>query len=241
MTIRRIPVLAALLLPLAACALEPGDEATGSEDTISADHAALEGGSPITWRTLSAFLQGTGCHGTANPPTIPNEDAWAIAAGADVSMVFTRMTIDLPGNGADPSLAQRKNCSIRIPVTIARGFYVGQVTQTLSVGATKSDNVDIDGGARSTFFNLPLTSPHPHAFAGPGTAFNNGQLSAAMHDLFGPFSFCNVPGSNAIISGLFQSNLVVSGVRATSAENLIIGIDALDVRYDVQTQWFHCP
>jgi hypothetical protein len=236
MTIRPIPLLAAFLLPLAACELPPSDEAA---DTLGNEQSALDG-VPVTWRTdgPGSIIQGSGCNGTAGP----NQDAWAIAAGQDVAIVLTRMTIELPGNGPDAVLAQRRQCSVRLPVTIAAGYYLSSLAQTMIVGATKSDNVDIDGAARSTFFNLPLSSPRIHAPAGPGTAINSSQLSASVEDLFPASSFFCRPGSDAEdVSGFFSSNIAVSGTRATSADDLLVSTDALDVRWDVATTVSACP
>src|SRR5262245_22833019 len=135
MIVRRIPLLAAALLPLAACALEPGD-VTGDDQALVGDPAAFDAVPPVTWKTDTAVVQGTGCNGLSTGSVTSPQDAWVIANGADVSIVFTKMTIDLPGAGADTSLALRKNCAVRIPVSVVRGFYIGELEQTLGAGVS---------------------------------------------------------------------------------------------------------
>jgi len=219
-----------------------------------ADFEAPAAGSPVNWKVSDpndpqhslVIMQGSGCHWNGKQDDV-NQDAWAIANGADLSVVFSSFYLDLPGIPAgtvagDHSLSGRKNCSIRIPVEIARGYYIGELTQTLTVGATKSDDVDIDGVARTTFFGLPVTQAHVHAAPGVGTAFNSAQLTATVKDKFLVTSnafFC--PASGVGLNGIYTSNLAVSGVRTSDKDNLLVGIDALDVRWDVLLAITQCP
>jgi hypothetical protein len=195
------------------------------------DPDPVAGATPIvSWNTASAVLAGSGC--------TKNVDAWAVANGQDLSLVFTRLGINLPGNGTDGSLAARSTCTARIPVQIVRGWYFGEITQTLILGAEKSDNVDIDGAARTTFFQQPVTSAHVHVSKGAGTGFNNTELVGYGDDYFMEAQQCN--GTNTR-SGLFASNLSVSAARDTPQDNAIVGIDSMDIRYDIALEIFHCP
>src|SRR5258706_15386643 len=71
---------------------------------------------PVTWHTgTSAVIHGSGCNGTEGSAT---QDAWAIANGSDLSIIFTNMGVELPGIPVgtvegDHALSGRKNCSIR--------------------------------------------------------------------------------------------------------------------------------
>jgi hypothetical protein len=198
-------------------------------------------GSQIAWQTSGAgtIIHGTGCDGTEGAVT---QDTWAIASGNDLSIVFTGLSISLPGNGSVPDLAQNKGCSVRLPVKIARGFYIGELSQTLTVGATKSDNVDIDGYARSTFFGLPASEARVHAFSGAGSALNFSALTATVKNKYLVTAFCkkNPDGTFKDLSGIYTSNLAISGARATSQDNLLVGIDALDVSWDIKASLLVC-
>jgi hypothetical protein len=198
-------------------------------------------GAQITWQTSGpgTIIHGSGCDGTEGSLT---QDTWAISSGNDLSIVFTGLAISLPGNGSVPDLAQNKGCSVRLPVKVARGFYIGQLTQTLTVGATKSDNVDIDGYARSTFFGLPASEARVHAFAGPDSAFNFSALTATVNNKYLVTSFCkkNPDGTFRDLSGIYTSNLAVSGTRGSKQDNLLVGIDALDVSWDIKASLLVC-
>lgn len=213
-------------------------------NTARADFDPPSGSAVVNWHPETSFIHGTGCNGSVGP----NQDAWIIANGQDLSLVFSAMGIALPGGGTVNDLSQQKSCAVRIPVEIARGFYIGELTQTITVGVTKSDNVDIDGAAQSTFFGLPITSAHVHAAKGPGTEMNFAQLSATVADQFSVVSnpfFCPIqhPGSPppAGLKGLFKSNLAVSGVRGTKDDNLLVSVDSFDLRWDILASIRTCP
>ncbi len=224
---------------LIACGLIAGVVAGGSS-ARAAGPIAPSATQPVIWHAEQAVLAGTGCRGGVAAGTTP--DSWAIANGQDLSIVFTNLQVNLPGNGTVGDFAGRSQCSVRVPVEIVRGFYVGDLEQTITIGVTKSDNANLSGAATSTFFNLPVSSPSIQVPSGPGTALNFAELSATSHDALRVSAFCKsfTPGQNTI-PGLYRSNVAVSAQRDSAADDAIIGADAVDVRWDIQTRWFVCP
>jgi hypothetical protein len=169
-------------------------------------------------------------------------DAWVIASGEDLSVVFANLKVNLPANGENVDFAGRAQCSIRIPVEVTRGFYISDLEQTFTTTATKSDNSNLSVGATSTFFNLPVEGVNIQAAAGPGTAFVSSKLSATSHDALRVNAFCKslAAGENSL-KGIFRSNVAVSAQRDSELDDAILGTDGTDVRLDIATKWLACP
>lgn len=184
----------------------------------------------VNWKTSNALIAGDSCR--------KDVDTFTIANGNDVSVVFTRLSVSLDeGN----KLSARSQCTVRIPVDIVRGFYIGELTQTLTLGATKSDNASVSAGTRSTFFNIPVTSLNILAPSGHNTSLNHALLSDTRRDRLAVASFCNSWHGNNTLSGMFASNIAVAAERANAWEHALIGIDSIDVRWDILTGLFRCP
>jgi hypothetical protein len=181
----------------------------------------------------STIIAGTGCQ--------KDVDAFASANGNDLAVVFTRLGVDLPGGGST-LLADRKNCVVRIPATIAPGIYIGQLTQRLSYGVTKTSGSTISLATRSTFFGFNVS---PHAVNLPfGSSVNQPLLSTARVDNFSvqtaPSWYSGWCSRNRAPRGLYQANIAVSGQKTNSSEDLIAFVDGLDLKYEVVASLVRC-
>jgi hypothetical protein len=187
----------------------------------------------VTWELNKPYvIAGTGCQN--------NVDAFAAANGDDLSIVFTNLGINLPGDGFSSQLADMKSCLVRIPASIAKGLYIGQLTQTFTYGVTKSANTHAAVATHSTFFGFPV-SPLPFALP-QGLAEDNPLLTQTRTDNFlvnTPWwaGWCN---PNRSLEGLYQASIAVAGQRADLHENLIVFVDGLDLKYEVLASLFTC-
>jgi hypothetical protein len=187
----------------------------------------------VNWELNKPYvIAGSGC--------VNNFDAFAAQNGNDLSIVFTNLGVNLPGNGASNQLADMKSCLVRIPASIAKGFYIGQLTQTFTYGVTKGAGSHGTVATRATFFGFPV-SPFP--FTVPeGLAQDDPLLTQTRVDSFTvntPWwqGWCN---PNRSLEGLYQASIAVSGQRDNSFENLILFVDGLDLKYEVVTSLFTC-
>jgi len=185
----------------------------------------------VKWDTTKAIIAGTGC--------TKDVDAFVLANGNDLAIVFTALGVDLPG-GVGTQLSDRKNCAVRVPASIAKGQYIGELTQSYTYGVVKSAGSNGSISTRSTFFNFPvnllgLNFKH-------GETLNVSQARISRKDLFQvntPWyhGWCN---PNRSLSGLYQGNLAVSGQRDTETEDLIMFVDGLDLKYEIIFAWHVC-
>ncbi len=188
----------------------------------------------VRWDERRAILAGSGCQ--------KDVDAFVIANGNDLSVIFTDLGFSLPG-GSGAVLAARKNCVVRIPATIAKGLYIGELTQQVTYGITKTRGSRGTVASRSTFFGFPVS---PYTVRVPyGTSINEPFLTNTRRDRFlvdttrGSWwsRWCAAQRSPR---GLYQANFVVSGQRDSDFEDLIMFVDGLDLKYEVRAALQFC-
>lgn len=188
----------------------------------------------VTWSTSgsSFVIAGTGCQ--------KDVDAFASTNGNDLAIVFTNLGVDLPGSGASNQLAARKTCAVRIPASIAKGLYIGQLTQQFTYGVTKTAGSNASVATMSTFFGFGVS---PYAWSVPqGVDLNEPLMTQTRVDKFlvnTPWyqGWCN---PNRPLQGLYQANIAVSGQRNSKWEDLIVFVDGLDLKYEVLAAVYTC-
>lgn len=196
--------------------------------TMISTYAAADS---VAWDADRAVLAGNGCR--------KDIDAFVLANGNDLALVFTNLGVDLPGRSRLP-LSARKACSARVPATISQGLYIGELTQRASYGVTKTRGSRGSLAIRSTFFNFNVS---PHTVTVPyGVEINNPLLVTSRVDQFLINSptwagWCNARRSPR---GNYQANLAVSGQRDSDQEDLIMFADGLDVKFEVIASLIHC-
>jgi hypothetical protein len=184
----------------------------------------------VVWDVNDAILGGTGCS---------LQDTAVLASGNDLSIIFSNLGVSLPG-GSTNQLSDRRNCAVRVPTQIAKGVYIGQLTQTLTYGITKTAWSEGTASTRSTFFGFDV-SPYSVTFP-KGSVFDVAEQVSSRHDTF----FVNAPWQQGWCSpyrplkGLYGANMAVSGTRDTNMEDLIMFVDGLDLRFDVLVALYTC-
>lgn len=189
----------------------------------------------VVWDVNSpqTIIAGTGCQ--------KDMDAFASTNGNDLAVVFTRLGVDLPGGGSSV-LADRKNCVVRVPATIAPGVYIGELTQRISYGVIKTANTSGSIATRSTFFGFnvsPYTVNLPY-----GYAVNQPLLTQQRLDRFNvqttPSWFQGWCSPNRAPRGLYQANIAVQGQKSSSRDDLVMFVDGLDLKYEVGAALVRC-
>jgi hypothetical protein len=100
-------------------------------------------GDEIRWKTKKLHAQGNGCEFAG-----PKQNAWAIAAGNELSLVYSKL---------GQKFRERKEgvevsfCDVMVPVELSLGFYVSAVEQIFLFGITKQKGVDVEVTAVSNF------------------------------------------------------------------------------------------
>jgi hypothetical protein len=189
----------------------------------------------VVWDVNSpqTIIAGTGCQ--------KDVDAFASANGNDLAVVFTRLGVDLPG-GASRTLADRKNCSVRVPAAIAPGVYIGTLTQRISYGVIKTAKSSGSLATRSSFFGFGVS---PHTVNLPfGYAANQPLLTNQRVDQFYVHTqpdwvrgWCS---PSRAPRGFYQANIAVQGQKSTAQEDLIMFVDGLDLKYEVGAALVRC-
>lgn len=187
----------------------------------------------VQWDADRAILAGQGC--------VKDVDAFITENGNDLSIVFTRLGIDLPGGGSRV-LAARSSCIARVPATIAPGLYIGKLTQSISYGVTKTARTVGSVATKSTFFGFNVS---PHTVTLPyGRQMNNPLLQEQRQDLFSvqttPSWYQGWCSRTRAPKGLYQANLAVSGQKDSAADDLIMFVDGLDLKYEVVAGLVKC-
>lgn len=202
--------------------------------TMSISGTANAAPAAVSWdiNGNNFIIAGTGCQ--------KNVDAFASTNGNDLAIVFTNLGVDLPGDGVTKQLAARKTCSVRIPASIAKGVYIGKLTQQFTYGVTKTAGSNASVATMSTFFGFNVS---PYTWSVPqGTELNEPLLTQTREDKFlvnTPWyqGWCN---PNRPLQGLYQANIAVSGQRNNKWEDLIVFVDGLDLKYEVLASLYTC-
>jgi hypothetical protein len=186
----------------------------------------------VVWDVNDTILGGTGC-------SVADGDTLVLASGNDLSIIFSNLGVNLPGGSSD-ALSARSNCAVRVPTEIAKGIYVGELTQTLTYGITKTAASNGSVSTMSTFFGFDV-SPYTISFP-QGTTYNIAEQIESRQDTFtvnAPWQqgWCSPYRS---LSGLYGANMAVSGTRATANDDLIMFVDGLDLQYDVLVALYTC-
>lgn len=187
----------------------------------------------VQWDAEHAVMAGQGCQ--------KDIDSFVTQNGNDLSIVFTNLGVNLPG-GASRTLAARTSCVARVPATIAPGLYIGELSQQISFGVTKTSRTVGSVATRSTFFGFnvsPYTVDLPY-----GRSINNPLLIQQRKDQFSVQTnaswyqgWCS---RSRAPKGLYQANIAVSGQKDNANEDLIMFVDGLDLKYEVVAGLVKC-
>jgi hypothetical protein len=180
----------------------------------------------ITWNTITALALGSSCSSTAG-------DTGFIANGDDLSVLFSAFAVSMQPHDSTGVSAIR-NCKVAVAATLPRGFYVGKLEQTITYGVVKSSNTSGKITAIDTFFGHPVAD---FTVDIPFGTMNDPAVTQTKTTTITTVSACN----GTELDGLYTSDIAMGVTRSTVAENLTLGTQGLDVRYDITVPGFMCP
>jgi hypothetical protein len=181
----------------------------------------------VQWDTANAIAGGSACNAQG-----PFADTWFIAAGEDVSVIFSRMGIDLT-----PSTTQNTqvhSCLVRIPITVDGAVMLATLSQRLHWGYAKDINTEAEVHASGSIFNystVPISAYLPPTFSGVD-AWRTESTSTSVFT----WPWCGMDHT-----GLLNVNLSIAARRVSNAYDISVRIFGEDIRYDVTAVWIWCP
>lgn len=186
---------------------------------------------PIVWDTVNAIAGGNGCTSTG-----PFPDTWFISAGNDMSVIFSRMGVDLTSETTANTATT--GCLVRIPVTIESNVAISELDQTLLWGYAKDLGTSGSVTARSTFCGRPTNSTS--GTVGPNIEGIEALIETTSVSVFAwppTTPFC----TGKPVDCLFYANLAVAARRTDRSQDESIRIYGEDIEYEALFYWRHCP
>jgi hypothetical protein len=192
--------------------------------------------STIVWDTARAISGGSKQVGaTSQQVCIKDVNTFFVDAGNTLSVLLTDLGVALPSG--DQSLTGRANCRIVVPVQVARGLYLADLTQTITFGVVKGSGATARVSANSSFFgySLPLLSRGYNW----GPIVNRPLEQISRTDTFR----VNTPSASSWFrtwcfgrqpKGIYNSNLAVGIEKNNIFDEAQLAIDGLDVKFEVR-------
>jgi hypothetical protein len=204
----------------------------------------------IVWRTEKVRSSGAGCEFWG-----PQANAWIIAAGSDLSMVYSQLgqKFRTRRDGVDVS-----SCNVIVPAELSPGFYISAVDQVFLFGISKQKGVDVEVTAASNFVRRNA--------GGQPNAADNGEIMAkarltfdAQEEVVKALEVVPMPtvrirprgNQNAPFERLcskkrtrdlnFYSAMRVRVVRLNPDAQVSIAIDGQDLRLNMNNVVAPCP
>ena len=181
----------------------------------------------VDWQVERGLALGTGCNSLLG-------DTAFISFGNQATVLFRRFGVTLPEGPDDPRLSYLENCSVRIPATIRRGYYLGELVQTITYGVNKTEYSTGRITSLASFFNTPVASFTVDIALGAANA------PALTETRSSPVPMASACGASPL-AGLYRADLAVSGNRADTTQSIIVAAQGLDLRYDVVFPVSLCP
>jgi hypothetical protein len=160
------------------------------------------------------------------------QDTAFISAGDEISVIFSHLGIDLSGSGA---LTGNTRCRIMIPVQVTRGFYMGELTENLIYGYIQQGNSEAKILSRGQFLGYNSMIART---VNRGNSERNAPYLEARHRQNINFGrFCNGQTTRTRFTGTISIN----AKRNSQADDIVVQIDGLDIRYQLKGSVKACP
>lgn len=167
---------------------------------------------------------GTGCR------KVPGRtgDTEFIEAGNEMSVIFSRLGVELTGHAGGKKVA-KKTCRIIIPTKVRSGWYMAEMQQTLTYGYERTENTEGKVSLVSQFYNQSagriqqkIPTRGYDRYSEPFV-----QKSKTTRWRVRP-NWC----LRRDYKGNFKANLAVNGYRKSTSKDLVVQIDGHDIRFD---------
>ena len=180
-----------------------------------------------------ASALGSGCQRSPGQ----SGDTEFISAGNEVSVVFSRLGVELTGSG-DTSKVQKKTCRVILPTKVRSGSYLASLEQTLTYGYERTNGTEGKVQVTSTFYDQTASTIERNI---PTAGFNvysapSIQARGVSYWRVNP-QWC----ARRDYLGNFKANLTVNGYRSSVSNDIVIQIDGHDIRFDALGRPALCP
>jgi hypothetical protein len=193
-------------------------------------HAEAEASGEIEWDVDHGIAGGSACNAQG-----PFADTWFIAVEGELSVVFSRMGVDLtPSTSAN---TQVHSCLVRIPIIIDENVAITGIKQKLIWGYSKDLGTEAEVSSKANFLGMPATPIKEYIGAGV-----QGVVSEKESSVFDAFPvweglFC----TGEPVEGMFRMNIAVAARRANTNQDISVRIAGEDVRAEALAYWAGCP
>lgn len=195
-----------------------------------ADPGTVTGPTRMVWNAAGATLSGTGCPSGSGSAAVVSEPG-------GVRIDLPEMKVDL---STTAQLADRKACSIRIPIEIPAGFYVSKVDNKLAYSLARTAGTTAGISTNVGFFGngaQPFTVNHP-----TGVPESLPNASALRSDTYASSSpeaqgMCRNTRPTA---GLLAVNVAISARRDGPGESLFVMLKPMSIREGIEIELSPC-
>lgn len=163
-------------------------------------------------------------------------DTEFITAGNEVSVIFSRLGVELSGNGG--RRAGKKTCRMAIPTKVRSGYYIGKLSQTITYGYERNSGTEGKIVVATSFYNQ-RAGKIVRKIPTPGLDQWSEPFAEAKFK-----SYWRVRPNWCLrrdYKGNFKANLAVNGYRRSTSRDIIIQIDGHDIRFEAFGKPLLCP
>ena len=167
----------------------------------------------ISFHPESAIYAGNGCPQGSTRISVDDY--------GDLLMEHDALSLDLPAYGTNQALAGRSTCSIRVPLTIPRGFYVKAIEQRLIYAANKSAGAEARIATRTALSGDTVT-PFTVLLARDDKIYSESLIDSRRDQIDSRQrrqQYCSSERSEEM---MLQVNIAISGQRDSIAEDLTV-------------------
>ena len=196
--------------------------------------ASAFGQQVISWNfNDQATALGSGC---SRDPGRPGDTDF-VSAGNEVSVIFSRLGVELTGYAGGAKLA-KKTCRVVVPTRVRAGYYLATLNQTLTYGYERTEGTEGKVNVTSDFYGQAAGNITRDIPTSGADQFSAPSLQAKVGSLWrvNP-QWC----LRADYVGNYKANITVSGFRQATNKDIVIQIDGHDIRFDAVGVPALCP
>jgi hypothetical protein len=199
-------------------------KATMTLGALAFSAVALGQGQTVQWDADRATALGNGC---------PRDSYALIAAGNDLTILFSELGVVMPAGGGS-ALQEIKNCTIVVPAQVARGVYLADLEQSLNYSVQKTYGSEGRISTQSTFFNNPV-SPIVRTHGQfeeqtPARDYNEYRVDSFLVNSPAWRFWC---GASRALKGNLQTRIRSSGSRTSYDQGIELVANSQDWRFQV--------
>lgn len=171
---------------------------------------------------------------SANGSGCSSQDTAFIAAGNEVSVIFSNLGINLTGL-SDGRRVMRKGCDIDIPAKISQGRYVGRLDETLTWGYVQHG--ESEGRIQVVTWFIGSGGKFDHSISKHTSSRNEPFLQTRKSRNLPNTHFCHGRPTHTS----YRASFDLFAKRDRTQDEIVLQIDGLDIRFEVSGIIQTCP